>query len=113
MKAERALGREPRDVSDQNVGYDIESKDPETGDLHFIEVKGRAHDAANVVLTRNEILRALNVPERWVLAVVLVKDDVAAEPFYVREFDWGQPSFATTHVTFAMKALKAQGEVPR
>lgn len=113
MKAERALGREPRDVSDQNVGYDIESKDPATGDLRFIEVKGRAHDAANVVLTRNEILRALNVPERWVLGVVLVKDEEAAEPFYVREFDWGQPSFATTHVTFAMKALKAQGRAPR
>src|SRR5271166_5290379 len=30
IAAERALGREPRDVSAAKVGYDIESRDPKT-----------------------------------------------------------------------------------
>ena len=40
MEAERALGREPTDVCLENRGYDIESREPEGGKLHFIEVKG-------------------------------------------------------------------------
>ncbi len=40
--AEKELGRIPRDVSaERGIGYDIESKDPETGSLYFIEVKGK------------------------------------------------------------------------
>ncbi len=41
-EAEKELGRIPRDVSaERGIGYDIESKDPETGSLYFIEVKGK------------------------------------------------------------------------
>jgi hypothetical protein len=32
------VGYEPRDVSDQKVGYDIKSKVPETVKLRFLEV---------------------------------------------------------------------------
>src|SRR5690606_11587001 len=39
--AEVALGRIPRVMEHNHPGYDIESKDPTTGDLYFIEVKGR------------------------------------------------------------------------
>ena len=42
MAAERALGHEPRDVSADKCGYDVESRVPGTGRLRFIEVKGRA-----------------------------------------------------------------------
>jgi hypothetical protein len=45
MDTERALGRMPTDVSAENRGYDIESRDPKGGSLHFIEVKGRHKDA--------------------------------------------------------------------
>ncbi|MCZ7670591.1 MAG: DUF3883 domain-containing protein [Chloroflexi bacterium] len=41
MKAEIALNNQPKDVSQQNLGYDIESLDPQAGRLRFIEVKGR------------------------------------------------------------------------
>ncbi len=41
MQAERRLGYVPRDVSDQNLGYDVESSVPGSGMLRFIEVKGR------------------------------------------------------------------------
>jgi hypothetical protein len=41
MAAERALGFEPRDVSRDNCGYDVESRDPNAnGHLRFVEVKG-------------------------------------------------------------------------
>lgn len=49
--AEKAVGREPRDVHTQRgIGYDIESKDPTSGELFFIEVKGRAAHAEQVSL---------------------------------------------------------------
>ena len=41
METERRLGYHPRDVSHQNLGYDIESAVPDTGRLRFLEVKGR------------------------------------------------------------------------
>ena len=68
MRAEADAGFEPRDVSAQNLGYDIESRDV-TGRLRYIEVKGRAHGATTVTVTRNE-MKSLNVPDRWYLAIV-------------------------------------------
>ena len=75
MAAERALGFEPRDVGSENRGYDIESRDPKTGKLRFIEVKGRVEGAATVCVTKNEILTALNKPEDFILAIVEVDGD--------------------------------------
>ena len=46
MAKERRLGREPRDVSQDRRGYDVESKDPASGQLYFLEVKGRVAGAA-------------------------------------------------------------------
>lgn len=112
LAAERALGRDPRDVGADKVGYDVESRDLKTGELYFIEVKGRDSEAKNVILTKNEILRALNVPDRFRLAIVLVDGKVAQPPVYVREFDWGQPGFAQTHSTFTLAALLSVGTPP-
>ncbi len=43
MEVERRLGYEPVDREAEQVGYDIESRDPRAGRLRFIEVKvGRA-----------------------------------------------------------------------
>ena len=69
MEAETRLGYVPRDVSGDKCGYDIESRVPDIGKLRFIEVKGRVADATNVMVTRNEILTALNKPEDFILAV--------------------------------------------
>jgi len=52
MAAERALGCEPRDVNDGKCGDDIESAVPETGQLGFIEVKGRIEGAETVLRNR-------------------------------------------------------------
>ena len=48
MAAERRLGCQPRDVSGEKKGWDIESRDGKTGHLRFIEVKGRHADARDV-----------------------------------------------------------------
>lgn len=70
--AEISLGFDPRDVSAQNVGYDIESRTSDSGRLRFIEVKGRASGAKTVTITKNEILTAFNKPDDYVLALVEV-----------------------------------------
>ncbi len=87
MAAERALGRDPRDVSAENRGYDIESRDAKTGDLIFIEVKGRAEAADTITVTRNEMLTAFNTEDSelsYILAVVQVEAGFARPPIYVR-----------------------------
>jgi hypothetical protein len=112
--AERALGREPVDRHDERgLGYDIESRDPAESRLFFLEVKGRKADADSVTLTRNEILCALNAPERFRLVIVIVEDGIAKAPVYVSNFDFGQPGFGQTNAMFGLKQLLAHGGPPR
>ncbi len=112
MAAERRLGRVPRDVSDQNVGYDIESAIPGTGRLLFIEVKGRAEDADIVTVTRNEILTGLNKPDEYILAIVPVVGKTAGEPVYIRAPFQREPDFGAASVNYALSGLLARGVEP-
>ena len=113
MQAERALGRIPRDVSElRGIGYDIESRDPATGDLYFIEVKGRAVGSDQVTLTRTEMLCALNKPDHFRLVLVIIERDGPKPPLYVRRYDYGQPGFEQTHGTFPVAGLARRGEGP-
>ena len=83
MDRERALGFNPVDVSSEDRGYDIESRDPATGSLRFIEVKGRRADARTVSITRNEMLAAFNAADSYILAVVLVEGEFVHRPLYL------------------------------
>jgi len=105
LAAERAAGREPREMEHTNPGYDVESRDPTSGKLLFIEVKGRAAGATTVTLTRTEILTGLNRPDTWFLALVEVEDGRAGEPRYVRRITDREPGFAETSVNFDLKKL--------
>jgi hypothetical protein len=83
LAVERALGRQPRDVSADKVGYDIESRDPKTGHLHFIEVKSRIAGGNTITVTTNEMLVSLNAGERLVPAIVSLGDGgFAHQPVY-------------------------------
>ena len=84
MAAESALGNLPKDVSAEKKGYDIESRDPRSGTLRFIEVKGRHADGRDVIITKNELLASLNTPSAFVLAIVQMDGEFAREPVYVR-----------------------------
>src|SRR5262249_51622461 len=59
MGVERRLGFEPVDREREKLGYDIESRDPGTGKLRFLEVKGRVAGASTITVTKNEILYSL------------------------------------------------------
>jgi SNF2 family DNA or RNA helicase len=79
-------GYQPRDVHTENRGYDIESRDPATERLRFVEVKGRDADAETVTLTRNECMSAMNTRGDYWLAIVAVRDGAAVgEPAYVND----------------------------
>jgi len=112
MAAEHALGHAPRDVSADRVGYDIESQEAKTGRLRFIEVKGRAHGADTVTVTRNEILTALNKPEAFILAIVSVSDGFAHEPRYIRGPFQREPDFGATSVVYKIDDLVDRSTAP-
>ena len=111
MQAEQQLGYVPRDVSDQNLGYDVESSIPGTGTLRFIEVKGRVVGAQTVTITKNEILTALNKPDDFYLAICLVDGD-RVDVRYVRQPFEKEPDFQATSVNYDLPALLAQAQVP-
>lgn len=102
------LGNTVRDVSAENVGYDIESKTPD-GHLRFIEVKGRAAGAKTITVTKNEILTAHNAPDAYILAIVEVAGD-ARHVTYLRRPFRGELDFAAASVNYEIKELVRQGE---
>ncbi len=112
MAVERRLGHEPRDVSAERVGYDIESRGSGSRRLRFIEVKGRVRGAETVTVTRNEILTALNAPHAFILAIVEVSNGFAAEPRYVRRPFAREPDFGATSVTYKLADLLARRTEP-
>jgi superfamily II DNA or RNA helicase len=111
MDAERALGFEPRDVSADKCGYDVESRIPGTGRLRFIEVKGRVADATTVTVTRNEILTALNKPEDFILAIGQIENDQGRLVYVKRPFQ-REPEFSVESVNYKLQELLQRGETP-
>jgi hypothetical protein len=105
MESERAQGYIPRDVSADHVGYDIESLDPDTGKLRFLEVKARVAGADTVTLTRNEVLTGLNKPDQWWLVIVQLENGQATEPVYIRDPFSEGIQFAAATVNLPMKEL--------
>ena len=76
MEYERAQGRHPEDVAAHNLGFDIRSTDPQTGQRRYIEVKARA-TRGPVELTQNEWFKAERFGAEYYLYVVL---DAATQP---------------------------------
>lgn len=135
MAAERDLGHTPRDVSAQKCGYDIESVNPHSGQLRFIEVKGRIEGATTVTVTKNEVLAALNQPEKFILALVKVPIDESfpeGDAFAVRDiggsylvagkgavvhYVWEpfqrEPDFGASSVNYEWKELWERGTTPK
>jgi SNF2 family DNA or RNA helicase len=105
MEAERRMGYEPRDVSSEKLGYDIESRIPGTGKLRFIEVKGRHANAGTITVTKNEIFTALNKPDDFLLAIVLVEGARSEAPAYLQRPFGREPDFGVTSVTYNLGEL--------
>jgi len=72
MKFEQSQGRNPENVSDQNLGFDIRSKAPD-GSFRYIEVKARAMEG-EITLTENEWRKARELGnDFWIYIVVNAK----------------------------------------
>ena len=67
MEYERSQGREPEDVSRENLGFDIRSRGE--NEIRYIEVKARK-DEGEVALTPNEWLMAKRFKDQYWLYVV-------------------------------------------
>ena len=132
MAMEKSLNYVPCDVSSEKCGYDIESSVPGTGKLRFIEVKGRIEGAKTVTITKNEILTALNKPDDFILALVLVppvESSPGSDPwevreeisdydeqsdgckvYYIRKPFQSEPDFGVTSVKYDLDKLIAKAE---
>jgi superfamily II DNA or RNA helicase len=111
METERRLGFLPRDVSDENFGYDIESAIPKSGLLRFLEVKGRVRGAKTVTITKNEILTGFNKPEQFILALVIL-DANQEDVRYARTPFEKEPDFRATSVNYDLDKLLAIAKEP-
>jgi hypothetical protein len=116
MQVERELGFVPVDRELEKLGYDIESLDPVTGKLRFIEVKGRVSGADTITVTKNEILTSLNKPEDFVLAMVEFLDEQRHRVHYLRrpfERSGITGDFNGASVEFPFKDLIQRASLPR
>jgi hypothetical protein len=111
MEAEKVLGFEPRDVSTQKLGYDVESRDLASGHLRFIEVKGRDTRGRTVTVTKNEVLTALNKPDDFYLVVVRVDGDQISDPVYIRRPFQREPDFGVTSMNYDLAELLGRADV--
>lgn len=115
LAIEQQLGYQPKDVSADKVGYDIESIIPpqlRTGEntLRFIEVKGRTKGATTVTVSKNEILTGLNKPEEFILAVVEV-DGPTTHTVYLKHPFRNAPDFTATSVNYDLMDLIRSAEI--
>jgi hypothetical protein len=65
-----------------------------------------------VILTKNEVLAALNAPEAFILAIVRVAGDVTPETVYIRRPPFREPGFAKSHVALKIEELLSIGAAP-
>lgn len=110
MIVERRLGFEPRDVSDEKCGYDIESRVPNDGKIRFIEVKGRVLGAETVTVTYNEILAALNKPDDFILAIVQIDGQSSQLHYLCKPFEQ-EPEFTVESINYKLQELLNRAEL--
>jgi len=67
LEYEKSQGREPEDVSKENLGFDIRSKGQD--EIRYIEVKARA-DEGEVALTPNEWFKAKRFKDQYWLYII-------------------------------------------
>jgi superfamily II DNA or RNA helicase len=109
MQAERAAGRKPVDVSMHNRGWDIESVTPES-ELLFLEVKGRVVGGREIIVTKNEMLKARNAGDRYHLVYVPIEAGFAGQPLYLNDparHLWDEGEFRDICRHYAVKDIVA------
>jgi len=110
---EKERGWEPEDVSEEDRGFDILSKDPKSGAANFIEVKGRA-TVGEIALTKNEHDTAKRLKQDYWLYVVF---DCVATPRLIPVRDpsrlpW-KPVVKIDHFTITPDKIMGGGDKDR
>lgn len=73
--------------------------------LRFIEVKGRQCNATTVTVSKNEILTALNKPDEFILAIVLINGEKTHTLYLQRPFV-KIPDFGAVSINYNIADLK-------
>lgn len=117
IAAERKLGREPIEMPHNNPGFDIESflldeDGQRTGEILFIEVKGKTVGKDTVTISSNQINYSLNKPEHFLLAIVPIENGLAAEPRYVRQPFQQSPESTVRSINYELAELLVRSTPP-
>ena len=116
MAAERRLGREPEEQEHNNPGFDILSRDPDTGRQFFIEVKGHKPSTPEIKVSRVQVQQGKQHPDRFRLAVVEVPEDPDEEPkvgYLLRPFDGYDLHFAQANLPLKVSDLMTEAVTPQ
>ena len=113
MEHETAQGRQVEDVHEKNLGYDITSLEPASGELRLIEIKGLAAETGDILLTPNERRVAEDRPDCYWLYVVTgcATEPTLREP--IRDparFQWREVA-KVQHYQLAVNALEQSMQV--
>ncbi|AHK78164.1 RNA helicase [Ectothiorhodospira haloalkaliphila] len=113
MDAERAMGHQVFDVSDQKCGWDVTARPPANPDGSIlpdrhIEVKGRAKGQSTITVSRNEIIYGLNQADKFWLAIVIVEGESVEGPYYVQNPFTSEPDFGVASINYDLGDLLAK-----
>ena len=116
IAAERRLGRQPQEMDHNNPGFDIISRDPDTGIHYYIEVKGHKPTTPEIKVGLRQVRQGKQHPERFRLAVVEVPEDLDAVPmvgYLIRPFDGYDLHFAQASLPLKVSDLMTQAVEPQ
>lgn len=118
MDAEKALGNTVEDVSAQKVGWDVTSRRPTPApgqpilDDRLIEVKGKGKGSDVVTISHNEICTAVNLKEKFILAIVIVDGDQVEGPYYVKDWVDHEPDPGQASINYSLSYLLEKAKKP-
>lgn len=110
MDAERIMGHQVFDVSDQKCGWDVTARPPANPDGSIlpdrhIEVKGRAKGQSTITVSRNEIIYGLNQADKFWLAIAIVEGENVEGPYYVQKPFTSEPDFGVASINYDLNDL--------
>lgn len=115
LAVERSLGRDPREMSRNNPGYDIQSVDSHSC-VFYIEVKGRIEGADTFTITANEVTFAQTQGERHRLALVRVSEQGSEHDevrYITGAFDHMEPADTTRSLNEEWRDYWSRGGPPQ
>ena len=118
MAAEKALGNTVEDVSAQKVGWDVTSRRPTPSpgqpilEDRLIEVKGKGKGSDIVTISHNEICTAVNLKDKFILAIVIVDGDEVDGPYYVKDWVDHEPEPGQASINYQLSYLLEKAKKP-